>query len=149
MDVGVARSQTPMARILWTLPVLAIMPACTDGDRLPTYPVTGNVAFSDGTPLRGGWIILESSDAGLAARGVIQPDGTFRLGTYDSFDGAVAGKQLVAIIPATPEGYDPDKGTVPPSVHPRFMHMDTSGLEIEVEPDGENHFHIDVKQEAR
>ena len=130
------------------LSLAAILPGCVDGDRLPTYPVAGSVVFPDGAPLTGGWIIFESSEAGLAARGVIQPDGTFRLGTYESFDGAVAGKQLVAVIPASPGGYDPDKGTVPPSVHPRFMHMDTSDLEIEIEPDGENHFQIDVEQEG-
>jgi hypothetical protein len=146
MEVYVSGRQIPMACIFWALSLLAILPGCGDGDRLPTYPVSGNVGFPDGTPLSGGWIILESPEAGLAARGVIQPDGTFRLGTYDSFDGAVAGKQLVAVIPAAPEGYDPDKGTVPPGVHPRFMHMDTSGLEIEIDPDGENHFQIDVKQ---
>ena len=146
MERPILGRQISQARLFCTLSIVVILPGCVDGDRLPTYPVTGNVGFPDGTPLSGGWIILESPEAGLAARGVIQPDGTFRLGTYESFDGAVAGKQLVAVIPAAPEGYDPDKGTVPSGVHPRFMHMDTSGLEIEVDPDGENHFQIDVRQ---
>lgn len=111
---------------------------------MPTFEVTGKVVFPDGSPLTGGWIILESPKEGLAARGVIEVDGTFQLGTYGQTDGAVAGKQRVAIMPATPEGIDPDSGTTPPPIHQRFMHMDTSGLEINVSPTGTNHFDIIV-----
>ena len=124
----------------------AFLAGCVDGDRLPTYPVTGEVLLSDGTPLKGGWIILESPEAGLAARGVIQTDGTFQLGTYEQSDGAVAGKQRLAITPAPPEGYDPDQASAPALIHQRYLHMDTSGLEFEVIPDGDNHFEITLEK---
>ena len=131
-----------MLLVVW---LAAFVVGCSDDDRLPTYQVTGKVVFSNGTPLKGGWIIFESPEQGLAARGVIDTNGTFRLGTYEQFDGAVAGKQLVAITPATPDGYDPDKGRANPLIHQRFTHMDTSGLEYEVIPDGKNHFKIPVE----
>ena len=122
---------------------------CGDTDRLPTYEVTGRVAFPDGTPLKGGWIIFESPEHGLAARGVIDPDGMYRLGTYGQADGAVAGKQLVAITPATPDSYDPDRGRAQSVIHRRFTHMDTSGLEFEVLPGGKNFFEITVESPGR
>ena len=127
----------------------AFVLGCSNGDRLPTYEVTGKVVFSDSTPLKGGWIIFESSEQGLAARGVIDTNGTYRLGTYEQSDGAVAGKQLVAITPATPDSYDPDRGRAHPIIHRRFTHMDTSGLEFEVTPGGENHFRIIVEPPGR
>ena len=127
----------------------AFVVGCSDDDRLPTYEVTGEVVFSNGTPLKGGWIIFESPEQGLAARGVIDTNGTFRLGTYEQSDGAVAGKQLVAITPATPDGYDPDKGRAHPIIHRRFTHMNTSGLVFEVTPGGENHFEITVEPPGR
>jgi len=132
--------------MLW---VSTCLVGCIDDDHLLTYKVTGKVVFPDGSPLKGGWIILESPKEGLAARGVIDADGTFQVGTYSQSDGAVAGKQLVAITPATPDGYDPDRGVAPPTIHQRLMHMDTSGLEIEVKPGGENHIKITVERPDR
>lgn len=135
-----------MLFVFW-LAVLVV--GCSDDGRLSTYKVTGKVVLSNGTPLKGGWILFESPKQGLAARGVIDTDGTFRLGTYEQSDGAVAGKHLVAITPAAPEGYNPDKGRLPPTIHRRFMHMDTSGLEFEVTPEGVNHFEITVQSLER
>jgi hypothetical protein len=129
---------------LLVVPLVAILAGCSDDDRLPTYQVTGKVVFSDATPLKGGWVIFENPEQGLAARGVIDIDGTYRLGTYEESDGAVAGKHFVAITPAPPDGYDPDEGHEHPIIHRRFAHMDTSGLEFEVTPDGDNHIEITV-----
>ena len=131
--------------ILFVIWLVVPIAGCSDGGRLPTYEVTGKVVFSDGAPLQGGWIIFESPEHGLAARGVIDTNGMYRLGTYEQSDGAVAGKQLVAITPARPHGYDPDKGRSRGVIDQRFTHMDTSGLEFDVTPDGKNHFEITVE----
>lgn len=131
------------------LAVVALLAGCSNGGRLPTYPVTGRVVFPDGAPLLGGWIICESPEHAVAARGVIEADGTFELETYEPADGAVAGRHLVAVTPAAPEGYDPDQGTAPPAIDQRFTHMDTSGLEIEVLPDQDNHFELLVESPRR
>ena len=118
---------------------------CRSDERLPTYPVTGRVILTDGSPLAGGWIICHSARHGLAARGVIEPDGRYSLGTYEPRDGALAGNHLVAITPANPPGHDPDQGAALPAIHRRFMHMETSGLQLQVEPDMKNHFELTVE----
>jgi hypothetical protein len=132
-----------------TAALLSSIAGCRDDGRLPTYAVTGKVVFSDGTPLPGGWIIFESPEHKLAARGIIEKDGTYRLGTYEQEDGAVAGRHLVAIVPASPEGFDPDKTTAPPILDPKYSHMDRSGIEQEVQADGENDFTITVERPQR
>ena len=122
---------------------VALVAGC-GSDRLPTYDVTGKVVFPDGSALPGGWIVCESAEHGLAARGIIDTDGSYRLGTYAAADGAVAGRHLVAITPAPPAGYDPDGGSAAPLIDPRFMHMDRSGIEFEVQPDAANQFDLVV-----
>jgi hypothetical protein len=129
--------------------LLALLVGCRDDGRLPTYDVAGKVVFSDGAPLPGGWILFESPESRLAARGIIEADGTFRLGTYEEHDGAVAGRQLVAITPAAPRGYDPDRGTAPPVIDPKYSHMDTSGIELVVQPASKNDFTITVERPRR
>ena len=52
--------------ILWLSTFLV---GCIDDGYLPTYKVTGKVAFPDRSPLKGGWIILESPSEGLAEGG--------------------------------------------------------------------------------
>ena len=67
-------------------------------DQIPTYPVTGRVEFTDGTPVRHGTIELESADHELSAAGKIQHDGSFVLGTYTPDDGAVAGEHKAIVV---------------------------------------------------
>lgn len=117
---------------------------CGDDGRFHTFPATGMVRFSDGTPLPGGAILCESPH-GLAARATIQPDGTFRLWTYEPDDGAVEGKHKVAIRPPYPEDFDPDGGGSPPqAIDDRFLTMESSGIEFDVTAAGPNQFAIEV-----
>ena len=117
---------------------------CSKTDRLPTYPVTGKIVFADGKPLPGGWVVCLSIDHGLAARGVVDEEGAFTLGTYELDDGAVAGPASVAITAARPEGIDPDRQRPRPVLHPRFSRPESSGLEIDVEPGAKNYFELTV-----
>ena len=48
-------------------------------DRLPTYPVTGRVVFTNGDPVKTGLIEFRSVEHGLNARADIARDGSFRL----------------------------------------------------------------------
>src|SRR5207253_2832886 len=59
------------------------------------YRAGGKVVYPDGTPLPGGVVLCEPAEevktdgkAPPSVRGYIQPDGTFRLGTYKDDDGA-------------------------------------------------------------
>jgi len=127
-----------VARAVPTICVLLQCIGCGDNGRLPTYPVSGRVVLEDGRPLPGGWIVCESDVKAPAARGTIQEDGAFVLGTYEADDGAVAGKHRVSITPAAPQGHDPDRGSAPELIDRKYMLLDQSGLEFEVEAEGEN-----------
>jgi hypothetical protein len=112
------------------------------GDRLPTYRADGIVKFPDGRPLAGGIVLCESPH-GLAARAVIESDGTFRLGTYDKGDGAVEGKHRATVQPAS-SGESASAGGAPPrpAMDDRFKDFERSGIVLEVSPSGRNHFEI-------
>ena len=119
---------------------------CGNG-RLATYPVEGRVTFPDGKPLHGG--IIEFQPAGeqkgrISARGQIQPNGSFRMSTFEQADGVIAGQHRVLIIPPLPPGrIDPMK-LPEPVIHKRYERYDTSGLQFTVTPDGPNKFDITV-----
>jgi hypothetical protein len=109
-----------------------------------TYPVRGKVVFKDGTPLTGGLVVFRPVDEKLqvSARGDIQPDGSFILGTYKEGDGAVPGKYQAAITPP-PRRKIREKPVERPIINPRFESYDTSGLEFEVKRQS-NDFTIEV-----
>jgi hypothetical protein len=139
-------------RLVCLLSIAALMmcAGCRDSGRFPTYSAGGFVHFPDGRPLAGGAVICESPH-GLAARAVIQEDGTFILGTYDTADGAVEGKHRVAIRPPTSVGVDAGGGGRRRSISPidqRFLSLETSGIVLEVKPGGENRFEIEVAAPA-
>ena len=86
--------------------VLAGVAGCGPA-RPTTYPTGGIVKFTDETPVRSGYIELIPVSGGPSARGKIENDGTFVVGTYSTADGAAAG-DFVAIItqyvrPLSPE----------------------------------------------
>ena len=105
------------------------------------YPVHGKVTFADGTPLPGGLVVceLKVGDKAFMARGEIQRDGTFRLGTEKPGDGARPGKYRVLVTPE--EAYEPNEARgiravkiKSPGIDERFLDFNTSGLELEVQP---------------
>ena len=116
---------------------------CGD-DHPPTYPAGGTVVLADGTPLPGGTIELELvGDASAPnARAKIQPDGRFRLGTYEETDGAADGEHRVLILPpreARGRTWEAEAqrgirkrvhGSV--RIDPKYSRYETSGLRITV-----------------
>ena len=98
--------------------------------------VTGKVVFPDKTPLSKGNVVFSPADSGtMSAQGVIQEDGSFRLGTRTASDGAPPGKYRVAIEP-----YEDKAG---PVIDRRFEDPKLSGLEYTVVA-GSNDFTITV-----
>ncbi len=85
-----------------------------------------------------------------AARGAIQPDGTFTLGTLSDSDGARIGPHKVSVSyagaggPKTPNFDAPDRVTTKPKVPAYYAAGDTSGLTFEVNP-GANTAEFDLK----
>lgn len=124
---------------------------CGCGDK--TYPVEGRVLFKeDGTPLSGGWVEFELIDSArsISARGPIDDDGYFRLGTFRADDGALPGDYRALVVPPAPVG-DPDSQRTPRSasvIHVRFLTYDTSGLTFTVAKKS-NSFTIEVERPQR
>lgn len=93
-----------------------------------TYPVEGKVVYDDGTPaveLAGYTVSMDSSEHNVGANGVVQADGTFRIGTYDNDDGALPGTYRVSLSPPTPPI---DQPAPKPIIDGKYGHMDKSGL---------------------
>ena len=66
--------------------------------------IRGTVTFTDGTPLTLGSVIFENENATFSARGNIQPDGSFRMGSISERDGLPRGEYVVYISGAMQEG---------------------------------------------
>ncbi|HZN32622.1 MAG TPA: hypothetical protein VFB80_02350 [Pirellulaceae bacterium] len=63
-------------------------------------PVSGKVTYKkDGQPVTAGLVIFEPLNQKISARGEIQADGTFQLGTHGDNDGAMEGEYKVLIAP--------------------------------------------------
>jgi hypothetical protein len=75
--------------------LLAVIAAGCDS-RPTRVPVVGKVLI-DGQPLTKGFVTVVPTD-GRAATGQIQPDGTFRLTTFDENDGCLPGTHAVTVV---------------------------------------------------
>ncbi len=111
------------------------------------YPVHGKVVREDGLPITESMVIFESVDQSpnITARADVEADGAYELGTRSPGDGAPAGKYRVKVTPLVS---NPDEPTRAPAFDPRFADFNTSGLEFEVKPGG-NDFLIKVSQPPR
>lgn len=132
------------------LPLYAILAIAGCGGSAKVGYVHGVVRL-DGKPLTTGTVRFVP-DAGRAASGTIQTDGSFDLGTLGKSDGAVIGKHRVAIIAyqqsVPEEGSRPaDVTSVNPNVKPlvpeRYMAVGTSRLTFDVKP-GSNQADFDL-----
>jgi hypothetical protein len=115
-----------------------------DSGGVKTYPAGGVVKFAKGQPIAGATVSFLSPQNDIA-RGVTDAEGKFQLGTFKETDGAVAGKHRVAVEPPILRG----QASSGPEVHPRYNTAETSGIELEVKPDGENQFQIEVERTGR
>jgi hypothetical protein len=112
---------------------------CGEKEKHPeTVPVQGKVTYK-GAPVILGTITF-LSDSGQPATGKIQPDGTYRLGTFAEGDGAVPGHHKVQVVandgdptkmPGSSPGYKPPKDLVPK----KYNEVGTSGLDTTVSKD--------------
>jgi hypothetical protein len=108
-----------------------------------TVPVTGHVAFPDGTALSGGRIEFRSKEINLpAASGVIDQNGDFRLAISTDTDGVVPGEYRAVVVPAIPD----ESGTASTKrIDPKYMDYKTSDLKFTVSENPEkNDFQIQV-----
>lgn len=110
------------------------------GPNRGVVPVTGIAKLEDGTPLARGIVFLTGNGTD-GARGQIQPDGTFRLGTFTPTDGAKPGAYTAYVLNATEEDTRSYEETLnlsipgPPSlVHRKYEAAATSDVRVEITP---------------
>lgn len=127
-----------------------------DTDRPRVVPVSGKVS-QKGKPLTAGEVIFipaggTSGSGGHIATGQIGPDGTYRLTTFNTGDGAVLGTHKVTVTvrsaDETRKMNDLGGGKIayklPPSVlPPKYSSVDTTPLKYTVE-DKNNTIDIDL-----
>ncbi|MGD9127615.1 MAG: hypothetical protein PVH19_09575 [Planctomycetia bacterium] len=80
--------------LIVTVSCLATLTGCGDG-RPDRVPVSGQVLI-DGKPLTYGTVRVIPQNA-RAATGTIQPDGSFKLTTFEDGDGVVPGEHVMVI----------------------------------------------------
>jgi len=122
------------------LAALLLFAGCADDGRPPRYPVSGTLKLKDGTSLEDVTVLFRSIDGDQTARARVLTDGTFRLTTFDKYDGAVAGAHRVQVMPMR----NPDGSFVIP-VHPKYLNYIKSKLQYEVKPEEDNHFDIVIE----
>jgi hypothetical protein len=90
-----------------------LLAGCPEADkRLPTHPVRGQL-FVGGKPAAGAVVQLDGESAelkGLCPHGIVGADGTYRLTTYRTDDGAPSGTYALTVTwPSPPKpGHDED-----------------------------------------
>ncbi|MFY7894079.1 MAG: hypothetical protein ACOVOJ_15405 [Pirellula sp.] len=117
---------------------VSMVVGCNSG-RLKTYPLEGQVVFEDGSPVKVGTVETKAVGKSVQATGQIATDGSFTLSTYRPNDGAIAGEHAVVIVQFIPieeiPNYRPSTMGV---VHRKHASYNTSGLTMNVVPNGEN-----------
>ncbi|MEA1950112.1 MAG: hypothetical protein U9N87_01920 [Planctomycetota bacterium] len=114
---------------------------CGDG-KLPLGKVEGKVLYK-GQPLKFGAVLFQPLE-GPPAKGRIQSDGTFVLGTYTDSDGAVLGRHQVQVRcftsqdPNAPPANANTEASLGKSLIPiKYVRYQTSGLREEVAENNE------------
>jgi hypothetical protein len=123
----------------WTLVLVAglvlSLAGCTKSDRPSVYPVNGKV-FYKGKPAEGAYLTLVPLDENAAGRprpgALVKKDGSFRLSTYTSHDGAPAGRYAATIIYRSPEKKIDDENAGPDLLRGRYSDPKTSLLHVEI-----------------
>ena len=137
--------------------VLCLCSCSASSDQKEVYEVTGKVTFGGG-PVAKATVMFSPLDKQPVATGITDNDGVYRLTTYDSFDGAAAGKYDVLISKvAVPKAgsaptHDATGKNVAPSHNAAEETVDggatldpkygkpANGMAADVKPSGENVF---------
>jgi hypothetical protein len=140
----------PALRWAAALTLAAALTGCSPGDG--PFPVEGTVVWEDdGTPakeLHLGSVIFDLPERQIGARGVIQPDGTFRLTTTKPGDGAMVGDYKVVILEGARKPIGDGTVLAPLRMDARYSDRNATDLTATVKP-GKNVITLKVKRAAR
>lgn len=132
--------QRPGTLVLLTM-TLAV--GCGGGYELPTASVQGTVTL-DGEPAKNGYVTIVPAK-GRMARGAIQSDGSFVMGTYTKTDGVQLGTHPVTVKPVPVDEGDRKKDRT--AIPSRYGVVSTSGLKLEVTKGGVEDYLIELTSE--
>ncbi len=143
--IHLSKHTKPALALLSTVVTVAIA-GCGGAGQREVAPTKGIVTI-DGKPLPQGRVTTEpiaqepGTKPGKAGFGIIQPDGTFVLGTYDTDDGAIVGPHRITLYgqpPYQPESDENLDAKPKKKVRPPFDVLRVIGQNFEVLPDQEN-----------
>lgn len=168
MDRIVMMRVLAAAALLGVIAAQGCSPSAT-GDRPGTVPVTGTVTQA-GKPLAGATVNFVASGGSGSAVGVTGADGTYKLTTFESGDGAMPGQYKVTIVkydaPPAAEGSSsslppdptttgeyvpPEAGSSEPAAGPKnllpakYADPEQSGLTATVTESGENRHDFQIE----
>lgn len=124
----------------WAIAVLAPALGC-GSDKVTTYPVSVRVTGSNGKPMVGARVAFRSVDERINAQGIADADGRATMTTDSVGEGVVAGRQQAAVRPPVNFG-TLDQPRPQSQIPRRFNAYESSQLEFEVVPGGDNNFEI-------
>ena len=119
---------------------------CSKQGRMETAPVSGKVTYR-GKAVPTGTVMFVPGE-GPAATGEIGSDGSYKLTTFSTGDGAVIGTHKVTITALQGMGDalpEQRSATPPPLVPAKYLNGETSGLVAEVKPKTKNEMNFDLK----
>jgi len=92
-------SMTPPLRSVCSLALLTLIAGCgkTSAGRKPVHPVTGTVTLSGG-PVPGATVTFSPKEGQPVAYAMTDDAGKYKLTTYDTGDGAVAGAYVALVL---------------------------------------------------
>jgi hypothetical protein len=111
------------------------MTSCRRSDHEPVYPVTGKVLYN-GKPAEGAQITLVPLDGKNAKTprpgAQVKRDGSFRLSTFASYDGAPPGRYAVTIVYRSAEKKENDENMGPDLLRGRYTEPKSTPLAVDV-----------------
>lgn len=118
-----------------------VLAACSRSDHQPVYPVTGIVRYK-GKPAEGAQVVfvpLDNNEPKLPRPGAqVRKNGSFRLSTFRSYDGAPAGRYAVTVVYPSPEKKVNDENAGPDLLEGRFADPKTTPLRAELKEEATN-----------
>ncbi|HEX5442782.1 MAG TPA: carboxypeptidase-like regulatory domain-containing protein [Pirellulales bacterium] len=139
--------QRIVGRLVGCVAVALLATGCGGGRGTKTYPVKGTVTLQ-GQPLADVVVSFYPEQGSRPPSGMTDAEGAFALSTFESKDGAPAGRYQVAIHEPAPEMAEGDY-SLPPEKPPRFPVKYTnpreSELVAEVKSGSDNTFTFDLK----
>ena len=124
-----------------------LLPGC-QSDEGRVYPIKGKVVFEDGSPAKFGIIEFRSdTPMPITARGKINKDGTFRVRATGKPWGLTKGSHHCVIVQVigVSRGQPKIAHNHGLEVADKYRDYKTSDLMVEVTPDGENEFTLQVE----